>query len=223
MKENWEKIITEAIKKTKDSQNNIAKKIEVFLRDKENFLKKPDKSRKKSLDEKIVGLIMEINKIPYYYTTSSCSGRIMVFQPGEKKHETKWLFVSHDLVDGDKVKEIKKIVESMKGRDVWFKFESPILHVSCYSLEWADLLAKIFRESGWKRTTILNISPKIIVEATTALNIAGPLWIVKEDLIEDLIEEANKKLEKGWELIEKAKKSVGEILPIFEKIEKIEK
>ena len=45
-----------------------------------------DRSPKGSVDEPILSLIEEINKLPNFVTTSSCSGRVSVFfEPAENK------------------------------------------------------------------------------------------------------------------------------------------
>ena len=50
-----------------------------FLTDKARVLDKADLSRKGSVDENIKSLVEFINAQPVYYTTSSCSGRVVVF------------------------------------------------------------------------------------------------------------------------------------------------
>ena len=54
--------------------------MELFHREKERVLRgKDDLSRKGSVDQPIIGLVDHINSLDQYYTTSSCSGRIIVF------------------------------------------------------------------------------------------------------------------------------------------------
>ena len=62
-----------------------------------------DKSPKGFIDAPILDLIHIINKHPYYYTTSSCSGRVAVYCEGyqDDKSTTKggiWLYVTHEPV-----------------------------------------------------------------------------------------------------------------------------
>ena len=49
---------------------------------KRNALKKSDLSRKGSVDEPIVELVIFINQLDNYFTTSSCSGRICIYEAG---------------------------------------------------------------------------------------------------------------------------------------------
>lgn len=83
-----------------------------------------DDSPKGSVDEAIRPLIEEINALPSYVTTSSCSGRIAMFLEGQPKQKTgdavesseqsanpsstaggkgggEWLYTSHDPVSID--------------------------------------------------------------------------------------------------------------------------
>ena len=75
-----------------------------FQKEKTEFLKKRDRSKKGSIDEDIVQLIKEINSKKYFYTTSSCAGRIVLLQTkSKKKIDCKWIFKKHGAV---KLKEI---------------------------------------------------------------------------------------------------------------------
>lgn len=55
-------------------------KINIFQQQKSTNLAKVDLSRKGSIDEPIVDLVHLINQHDQYFTTSSCSGRICVFE-----------------------------------------------------------------------------------------------------------------------------------------------
>src|SRR3972149_12258512 len=100
----------------------------MFDRQKQQQLSRPDFSKKGSIDRPIERLVKKINSSDNYYTTSSCSGRIMVLAEGKKKNEAQWLFVSHEKVSSLKLKNIPK-------EKLWLKFEPMILHVACRTLE----------------------------------------------------------------------------------------
>ena len=60
-----------------------------FASDKSRVLsKRIDHSRKGSVDAPIVALVARINGYPQFYTTSSCSGRIVVFSDAVGGHVT---------------------------------------------------------------------------------------------------------------------------------------
>ena len=48
-----------------------------FSIEKKAVLERIDKSRKQKIDEKIKSLVDHINSLDNYYTTSSCSGRML--------------------------------------------------------------------------------------------------------------------------------------------------
>lgn len=51
-----------------------------FATRKENYLRKPDKSPKGSIDDRVLDLCGEINRFEALFTTSSCSGRCFLWQ-----------------------------------------------------------------------------------------------------------------------------------------------
>src|SRR3989338_3650981 len=78
--------------------------IDMFQKEKSDFLNKTDKSKKGSIDKDVIPLIEEINSKNDYYTTSSCAGRIILLEmKSRKKNECSWIFTKHDKV---KFKEI---------------------------------------------------------------------------------------------------------------------
>jgi len=58
----------------------VCKTLRIFQQQKSTCLAKADLSRKGSVDEPIVDLIQFINGCDQYFTTSSCSGRICLYE-----------------------------------------------------------------------------------------------------------------------------------------------
>ena len=58
---------------------------EEFLQRKKDILSKEDKSSKGDWDKRIIELCDKINSSEKYYTTSSCSGRVIVMLDQEEK------------------------------------------------------------------------------------------------------------------------------------------
>ncbi len=56
-----------------------------FVQQKKSTLSKLDKSSKGDWDKKIVNLCEKINSLENFYTTSSCSGRIVLIVDNIKK------------------------------------------------------------------------------------------------------------------------------------------
>lgn len=177
-----------------------------FETSKKTFLSKIDKSKKGSIDKEIKSLVKKINKSPNYYTTSSCSGRIVLLaKKSEKKQDAKWLFVSHKKTN---LKEVKNALKKLPIYPVWFRFEPLIMHVAAKTIEDAQRLVNIARAVGFKRSGIQSTKKKITVEiASTEIIDAiiadkGELF-VDEDYLEILIKEANKKIERNKKKIKK--------------------
>lgn len=76
-----------------------------FQQRKKNTLSKEDKSFIGKWDEKIAPLCKKINSFENYYTTSSCSGRILLMIDAEKKGKDLFIFVSHKKISFKQLKE----------------------------------------------------------------------------------------------------------------------
>ncbi|MEM3113203.1 MAG: tRNA wybutosine-synthesizing 3 family protein [Candidatus Pacearchaeota archaeon] len=178
---------------------------------KKNQLGKIDKSLKQSIDKKIKKLCDLINKNPNYYTTSSCSGRIVLIKESKEKTEDLFLFVSHDLV---KFEELKKELAGIKYEDlVYFKQDPVILHVACRTLNDAQKLHDFAKWSGWKRCGIIATKKRFMVELNGTHKIEMPIMnngkiLVDDKFLEILVNESNKKLEKSWSIIKNLEKLI---------------
>lgn len=168
-----------------------------FLLWKKNFLAKKDKSNKGNIDKKIKSLVDKMNKSDNYFTTSSCSGRIVILIEPERrlKKDMKFLYKSHDHV---KFSDLKKALNNLPKKKLWFRFESVILHVSCRNLDDAYLLLEKARRS-FKYSGIISLKNKFVVEIRdsgfmeTIIADNGKL-VVDYDYLKILANEANKKL-----------------------------
>lgn len=185
--------------------------ISSFFLHKSNFLKKADKSKKGSIDRKIQSLVNAINKKKDYFTTSSCSGRIVLFDSGKgKKNEGEWLFVSHDLINADAKKKpfisLLKIKKENK-QNCWFRFEPAIMHVNCSNLESAQKLLDLARNSGFKLSGIIS-AKKATVEIRSSERIDVPAEIINPDDLDVLVKKANEKLKETHKKISKLKEGL---------------
>lgn len=180
-----------------------------FDQRKKDILSKKDKSSKGDWDERIIPLCDKLNSMDNYYSTSSCSGRIIVMGNDEKKGPGLFKFVSHDLVDfGDFWKEIQKLKGNLK-----FKQDSVILHVACRELEDAKQLLEKGLKAGFKKSGIISLGRNIIVELNLSEKLEFPLieggkLLVGEDFLRRVIDKANYNLKKGWKRIEKLEKLI---------------
>ncbi|MCK4589446.1 MAG: hypothetical protein KAT77_03320 [Nanoarchaeota archaeon] len=170
----------------------------MFDKLKKDYLEKEDKSKIGEIDKEIKELVDKINSFDDYFTTSSCSGRI-VLQTGEKKSEVEWVKVSHDFVDLDWVKGVE-----LSSRLLWFRMEPMILHVACSSVEKAQrLLDKV--QPIFKKSFIQTTRNKVMVEIKGSECVVTPVangkWLVDDKYLKVLVEEGNKKLERTREKI----------------------
>ncbi len=172
----------------------------MFDKQKKDCLSRIDKSNKKRIDRDIKPLISLINSLDDYYTTSSCSGRILLIEKKtDKKQDARFAFAEHKTAD---FKAIKQSLENLPEDDVWLKQESIIIHLCCRNLESAKRLLKIVRCLGIKRAGIISIGKKIIIEligteAMETIIARKGKMLVNDDYLKTLVKEANKKIERN--------------------------
>jgi len=179
----------------------------MFETDKRTQLSRQDFSKKGAVDEKIKPLISKINSKKEYYTTSSCSGRIMILAEGETKKDTKWIFVSHDKIT---FKQLKNSLKKIPKQTLWFRFEPMILHAACNLIDSAQKLVDMAKNAGFKKSGIMATSKRIVVEIRGTDFISAPIAFngkisVDNDYLKVLINEANKKLKRNDGKIKKLK------------------
>ncbi|MEA2037905.1 MAG: hypothetical protein U9O94_10445 [Nanoarchaeota archaeon] len=183
----------------------------MFDKQKKDCLGKVDKSIKQSIDKDIRPLVDLINSTPDYYTTSSCSGRVLLVEKNSDcKKDCRFVVAEHKKA---KFRAIKKSLSKLPKGDVGFKQESVIIHVCCRDLEKAKTLLKIVRDLGIKRAGIINIGKRIIIEiiGTEAMEtiIARDGKILVEDsYLRVLIKDANKRLERNKKKIKELQKKL---------------
>jgi tRNA wybutosine-synthesizing protein 3 len=174
-----------------------------FDSEKKTALSRKDYSKKGSIDEPIKPLVEFINSLPNYYTTSSCSGRILIIERSTKKVESKWLFVSHEII---KVDELLKSICNVCNKPTWFRVEPFIIHICCRDMESASILLDTFSKAGVKRAGLIAFKKRIIIEAfgnermDTLMSRNGKV-LLGEKYITIMIEEANQKITRNLDWI----------------------
>jgi len=187
-----------------------------FEQRKKEILLKKDKSSKNSWDEKIVALCNKINLNKNYYTTSSCSGRIILIFDEDKKTSGLFLYINHDLI---KLNSFKKDLEQVKSKKfknnsiIKFKQEPCGLHVFCKTLNDAEKILNKAKLCGWKKSGIISISKNIVVELMSTEKVEFVICNKGKSLVDNRflkinLEKSNKNLRKGWEKIKKLEKLI---------------
>ncbi len=174
--------------------------MELFDKRKKDCLSRKDKSNKRGIDKDIKPLVELLNSLDDYYTTSSCSGRILLIEKkSDNKKDVRFAFAEHRQAE---FKAIKKTLEKLPPGDVFFKQESIIMHVCCRDLGNAKKLLKIVRDLGVKRAGIINVSERIIIEiigteSMETIIARNGKMLVADDYLRILVKEANEKLERN--------------------------
>ncbi|MBW3011504.1 hypothetical protein KY326_04770 [Candidatus Woesearchaeota archaeon] len=187
-----------------------------FLHSKKVFLSKLDKSKKGSIDKKIEDLCKKINKLKDYYTTSSCSGRIVIIKIGKKKNEYRWLYISHSKITKKEFDKIEKLYTNIWDdknllNTCWIRFEPAILHVSCESIDDAQKLLDLARNTGFKLSGIIS-AKKNVVEIRASERLDIPLSVVLDVFaLDTAIAEANRKLDETHTKIKKLTKKLSSL------------
>ena len=183
-----------------------------FLKRKQDVLSKIDKSHKGGCDEKILELCEKINSLSNYYTTSSCSGRVVLMLDKDKKKGNLFLKIYHNLISFNQLKrDLDKMIKESKK--IKFKMEPCILHVACRNLKDAQILHDKAKLAGWKKSGIIASEKRFVVELNSTEKLEFPIIknrkiLVDKEFLRIIVTESNKKLKKSWEKIEKLKEKI---------------
>jgi len=163
--------------------------------------------KKGEADEIIVPLCRYINSTKNFFTSSSCSGRIVLLGiKGKGKNKAYFHRKWHQAVSFDKVWEA--IGENTKG-NLWFKMEPFIIHIGARTLKDACKVLDIKNSAGVKRGGIIAAKPgKFILELIGTEEMALPVKlgdeiIVTKEFMKKVVEKANEKLEANNERLRK--------------------
>lgn len=182
----------------------------MFKKQKNDFLTKKDKSRKGNIDKHIKKLVNKINSMDNYYTTSSCSGRLILLAipKSVRKNNIKWIFSSHNKVIYSEIKKVLPKIKKIK-KDVWLRSDPAIMHVTSNNVENAIRLLNIARDIGFRRSGIISKRKnKVTLELIstermeTIISKKGEI-IVDNKYLKHLIDESNLKLNKTRKKIDK--------------------
>ena len=155
------------------------------------------------MDLQMVPLCRFVAKTKKFFTSSCCSGRIVLLEMPEngKKCETdfhrKWhgKVSFRELWDG--------IVEPTAG-ELWFKLDGFILHIGTDSLENARTILAVMKLAGVKRGGIIVAKQgKFLVEMQGTESMSFPVKseneiIVEKAFMKRILAKANKKLAKNY-------------------------
>jgi len=167
-------------------------------------------------DQGILPLLEFVNSLEDFYSTSSCSGRVVLLHDLGSKLDSSWLGKWHSEVDADEVLGAMK--NPPADGTVRFKYESAILHLVARNLEGAKKLLVITREAGYKRAGIQGLKEgRHLVEICDTGSVDVPVidngtFLVEDSYIGYLVNLANKKFQNGMEKLQNLEKNLRDNL-----------
>lgn len=178
---------------------------------KKKQLSKIDKSSIGKWDIKIKGLCDKLNKRKEYYTTSSCGGRVVLIKSLDEKAENVFLFRTHEKIKFD---ELKKALRDIDYNGlIEFQQTTCILHVACKTLDDAQKLVNKAKLAGWKHSGIMATGKRFMIELHSTEKISFPIMnkghvLVDDNFLKLIVKQANNKLERTWDKIERLEKDI---------------
>lgn len=184
-----------------------------------NTIKLHDRSDKGSVDERMKPLIDTINYTDDYYTTSSCSGRIIVISipKNSAKKDAEFIYRTHDEARSNEVNSvINKLLNHDFNGSVWYRQEPAIIHVAARTLELASEFLRIARIIGFKRCGLFEIKKRFVMELVSTERIDTILMkdgkkLVSDEYLDVLVDESNKHLKKTWAKTSKLLEAVKQL------------
>ncbi|XP_075548874.1 tRNA wybutosine-synthesizing protein 3 homolog isoform X1 [Dermacentor variabilis] len=190
----------------------MSKLMDSFAKEKRERLESADASRKGAIDSKIVDVTDQLNSFAQYCTTSSCSGRIMIFSGAESdigkptvKKGCRWHLVTHDLLTEDELDDALARTTNFAT----LKFEPFILHVRCHNLDAAQKLLAMSIGAGCRNSGImLSKTGKVHVAVRSTLSMEVPLSdngnvLVTPGYLKFLRQKANEKMTENWRRLQR--------------------
>jgi len=157
------------------------------------------------VDEGIISLLDYLNSLDDYYTTSSCAGRITLLYDHGSKKQARWLGKWHRRVKPDEIIDCLKLIPS--DGIIWFRYESPILHVVARTVDKAQTVLYVAREAGYKRVGLQGLKKeRFLVEICDTERVDAPIaeeggLLVDDKYLKHLALYCNKRYVKGNEKI----------------------
>jgi len=169
--------------------------------------------KEKKADSEFMGLCRAIAKTKNFFTSSCCSGRIMLLelQPGETKKDARFHKKWHCTV---KTKEVWNALNETSSGELWLRMEPLILHIGADSLENANKILDVMKKAGVKRGGLIVAKPGkflLELEGTQRMSLpvkSGKKILVEKDFLELLVKKANEKMKKNKKTIKRLEKEI---------------
>ncbi|XP_041659630.1 tRNA wybutosine-synthesizing protein 3 homolog [Cheilinus undulatus] len=200
-----------------------------FSQWKNQCLRKLDLSKKSSVDEGVEDVVTLLNSCEEFFTTSSCSGRIILIDAVSdsrdvQKQNCVWLFVSHLKCTPDDL--MSALARS--SADAVLKFEPFVLHVQCRQLEDAQLLHSVAINSGFRNSGLtVSKTGKILTAVRSTHGLEVPLsskgkLLVDHDYVDFITKTANHKMEENLRRIQRFYQNLQASLSSRDQLKKLQ-
>jgi tRNA(Phe) wybutosine-synthesizing methylase Tyw3 len=174
----------------------------------ENIFSGIDFSTKGYIDHLVTEIVRLINHHPDYCTTSSCSGRLVLFYNSQETKGVHWTFVNHGTCP---VSSVLDAVEQQIEENslLIMKVEPFIMHICCRTPEAAKQLHQWSTECGFRESGITLGEKRVMLAIrTTAFQMEMPIarngkLLFPTDFLSLAVEEANEKLRLNFERIDR--------------------
>lgn len=118
----------------------------------------------------------------------------------------------HDLINFEQLKKDLREVSKINKRLIKFKLDPCALHVVCKSLEDANKLYSKSKLAGWKKSGIIAVDKRYVVELNSTERLELPIInkgkiLVDDDFLRILVKRANEKLRNTWKKVKDLEKS----------------
>jgi tRNA wybutosine-synthesizing protein 3 len=180
---------------------------------------------KDQVDAPVIPFLLKVTEIPNIYTSSSCSGRLLLLGGDEEENKKVSGFVNryHRLVTYE---EIKRDVDNFNTGYLWLKVEPFIFHFATKDYDKAKEILDFCREKGLKKAGIISAKEgRFTCEVTHTVFMSTLIKIDKKQLIPDeylkqIVEIANKKLESNFKKLEDFESAFLKTFPSKPKLKK---
>jgi tRNA wybutosine-synthesizing protein 3 len=171
-----------------------------------------ERLQRRGADEEIAGILQKINAHTDYYTTSSCSGRIVLILLPEigAKREARFIAKWHRAVRSEEVLAVMGDAPFAEG-ELWLLAQSPIIHVACRTVEKAGVLLRLALDAGFKYSGMKGIASDtgiVVVEMLSTEGMDVPVTsrdkvLVDEAYVGFIVTKANFMLHRGKEKLKR--------------------
>ncbi|MDD5162803.1 MAG: hypothetical protein PHD95_01200 [Candidatus ainarchaeum sp.] len=173
--------------------------------------------KEKKADEAFIPLCSFVAKTKNFFTSSCCSGRILLLelQKDEKKLGSNFHRKWHRQV---KPEEAWNALQENTSGEIWFKMEPLILHLGTNNLENANIALGAMKRAGVKRGGIIVAKPgKFLFEIEGTQRISVPVKsngkiLLEKKFLDFLVKRANEKMKKNGKAIKRLEKEFRKAL-----------